>query len=90
MDAFGDGRMEIQDQTVTAAVAARLSQRRRDLRLSLAEVASRCGVSLQQVHRYEIGANVISATMLWRLARCLDVPVAWFFDDLETEDETAG
>lgn len=79
--------MEIQDQTVTAAVAARLSRRRRELDLSLAEVARACGVSLQQVHRYEVGANVVSAGMLWRLARCLDVPVAWFFDDLEGEAE---
>jgi len=49
----------------------------------LAQLAVRCDVSLQQVHRYEIGANAISAPMLWRLSKCLGVPVGYFFETLE-------
>ena len=81
--------MELDDDTVTALVASRLSRRRRDLDMTLAELARGCGISLQQVHRYEIGANVISATMLWQLSRRLRVPVAWFFDELEDHREPA-
>ena len=66
-------------------VARRLAERRSELRLSLAELATRCGVSLQQVHRYEIGANTISAPMLWSLSTCLGVPVSYFFEGLEAE-----
>ena len=67
----------------------RLAQRRGELRLSLAELSTRCGVSLQQVHRYEIGANTISAPMLWQLSKCLGVPVSYFFEGLEVEDDVA-
>jgi len=63
-------------------IGRRLSERRRSLGLSLAEVSSRCGVTLQQIHRYETGDNTISAPMLWTLARCLGVDLAWFFEGL--------
>ena len=65
-------------------VARRLSTRRAELGISLSEVARRCGVSLQQIHRYEIGSNMISAPMLWQLSRCLGVDIRYFFDGLET------
>jgi transcriptional regulator with XRE-family HTH domain len=64
-------------------IARRLGARRASLQLSLAEVASRCGVTLQQIHRYELGANSISAPMLWQLSRCLDVDVHYFFEGIE-------
>lgn len=76
-------------EAVTMAVARRLVLRRGELRLSLQQLSERCGVSLQQVHRYETGANVLSAPMLWRLSRCLDVPVGYFFQDLGAEDPAA-
>lgn len=55
------------------------------LGLSLAQVAERCGVSLQQVHKYETGQSTIAAPMLWQLACCLGVKVAYFFEALENE-----
>jgi transcriptional regulator with XRE-family HTH domain len=70
---------------ITAEVARQLTRRRKALGLSLAEVAKRCGVSLQQVHRYETAANVISAPMLWRLSRCLGVPVSYFFETVDDD-----
>ena len=71
-------------------VARRISQRRRELRLSLATVARGCGVSLQQIHRYEIGANAISVTMLWRIAQVLRTDVAYFFEDVEPLRAASG
>ena len=71
-------------------VGKRLAERRAELRLSLAELSVRCGVSLQQVHRYETGANTVSAPMLWSLARCLGVPVSYFFEGIEAEDQVAA
>jgi transcriptional regulator with XRE-family HTH domain len=72
-------------EDVNLRIGRRLSARRLSLGLSLADVAARCGVTLQQIHRYEIGANTISAPMLLHLARCLDVDVAYFFAELEAE-----
>jgi transcriptional regulator with XRE-family HTH domain len=72
------------DRTFVAAhVAKRLTQRRAELQLSLAQVAARCGVSLQQIHRYEIGDNVLSVGMLWQLSKCLDTTVQYFFEGLD-------
>lgn len=68
---------------ITRQIGRRLAERRRDLDLSLADVAERCGVSLQQIHKYERGQSTISAPMLYRLSRCLSVPVSYFFQDLE-------
>ena len=65
-----------------AAIGQRIAARRRELGLSLAQVSARCDVSLQQIHRYEIGGNVISAPMLWQLSKCLDVPIEYFFETL--------
>lgn len=71
-------------EEVSSHVARRLAARRAELGLSLSEVSRRCGVSLQQIHRYEIGSNIISAPMLWQLAKCLDVDIRYFFEGLET------
>jgi transcriptional regulator with XRE-family HTH domain len=72
---------------VSVHIGQRLAQRRSELKLSLADVSVRCGVSLQQVHRYEIGQNAISAPMLWHLSRCLEAPITYFFDGLDAEGE---
>ena len=49
------------------------------------------GVTFQQVQKYERGTNRIGAGRLWRLAAILDVPVAWFFEDLvETPGAASG
>jgi transcriptional regulator with XRE-family HTH domain len=69
---------------VSAHVARRLAARRSELGLSLSEVSRRCGVSLQQIHRYEIGSNIISAPMLWQLSKCLDVDIHYFFEGLDS------
>jgi predicted transcriptional regulator len=68
---------------ISVELGRRLAERRRELQLSLAQVAERCGVSLQQIHKYETGQNIISAPMLFQLARCLDVPVSYFYERLE-------
>ena len=68
---------------VSVEIGRKLAERRRHMDLSLAEVAQRCGVSLQQIHKYERAQSTISAPMLFRLSRCLRVPVSYFFEALE-------
>jgi hypothetical protein len=69
---------------ISVELGRRLAQRRHELHLSLAQVAERCGVSLQQIHKYETAQNIISGPMLFQLARCLGVPVSYFYERLET------
>jgi len=73
----------VTNDDITRQIGRRLAERRRDLDLSLADVAERCGVSLQQIHKYERGQSTISAPMLYRLSRRLSVPISYFFQDLE-------
>ncbi|MGZ3404609.1 MAG: helix-turn-helix domain-containing protein, partial [Phenylobacterium sp.] len=43
-----------------------------------------CGVRFQQIQKYESAANRMSAAVLWRLAKVLQVDVRYFFDGLES------
>jgi transcriptional regulator with XRE-family HTH domain len=83
---FGITALSVSLDRTAEHVARRLTARRAELRLSLAEVSSRCGVSLQQVHRYEVGLNTISAPMLWQLSKCLGVNITYFFEGLDENE----
>jgi transcriptional regulator with XRE-family HTH domain len=54
--------------------------------LTLDELAHGIGLSHQQVHKYEKGVNRISASMLYRMARVLDVAPDAFFRDLSASN----
>jgi transcriptional regulator with XRE-family HTH domain len=43
---------------------------------------SGAGCAFQQIQKYESGANRVSASRLWALAKALDVPVSYFFDGM--------
>jgi transcriptional regulator with XRE-family HTH domain len=70
-------------QTFDSIVGRRLRWRRRALGLSLKDVGPACGVRFQQIAKYEAGAATVSAAALWKLARALEVDVAFFFEGLE-------
>ncbi|MEM8986826.1 MAG: helix-turn-helix transcriptional regulator [Pseudomonadota bacterium] len=43
-------------------------------------LADAVSVSFQQIQNYETGANRVSASRLWRISRCLRIPVAYFYE----------
>jgi len=45
------------------------------------------GLTFQQVQKYERGANRISASKLYEIARTLRVPMGWFFEGLGDPSE---
>jgi len=53
------------------------------LGLSRSKLGEALGVTFQQVQKYEIGTNRIPASRLYILGRVLDVPVSFFFDDID-------
>jgi transcriptional regulator with XRE-family HTH domain len=57
-------------------VGRRLSRHRRSRGLSQAQLGKLSGHSLQQIHKYEIGASAVRASSLWMLARALHVDVS--------------
>ena len=60
--------------------------RRRMLDLTLQDLAGACGVTFQQVHKYESGLCSLSASQLWAIAQALDVPVTYFYENLDAPD----
>ena len=69
-------------------VGKRLRQRRRLLGFTQQKLAEAVSIRFQQIQKYESGANRISASRLWTLAKALDVSVAYFYEGLE--EETIG
>ena len=63
----------------------RLRRRRRDVGLTQEALGAACGISFQQVQKYECAANRMSAVVLWRLARVLDVEVGYFYEGLHPD-----
>ncbi|MBT4739787.1 MAG: helix-turn-helix transcriptional regulator, partial [Rhodospirillaceae bacterium] len=68
-------------------VGARIRERRIMMGLSQQQMADMIGVTYQQAHKYERGINRISAGRLYEITRVLSVPVSYFFDGLENNDE---
>ena len=63
-------------------VGARIRMRRRFLGLTQQVLADALGLTFQQVQKYERGANRVSASKLYDIARALQAPVTYFFEGL--------
>src|SRR5689334_4362799 len=68
---------------VDVHVGARVRQRRTLLGMSQEKLGDALGLTFQQVQKYERGANRIGASRLHHVSQVLDVPVGYFFEDLE-------
>lgn len=66
-------------------VGERIRARRRQLGLSQERLADALGLTFQQVQKYERGANRVSASKLFEIAKTLGVKAGDFFDGLTPE-----
>src|SRR5205809_4780883 len=66
-------------------VGSRVRLRRNMLGLSQEKLGEAIGLTFQQVQKYERGANRIGSSRLFDLARVLDVPVSYFFEEMTAE-----
>ena len=64
---------------IDAEVGRRVRLRRVMIGLTQLQVGQLCGISPQQIHKYEIGASRLTSNRLWQLASVLDVDISWFF-----------
>ena len=64
-------------------VGRRLRARRTELGISQEKLADALGISFQQVQKYEIGSNRVSASRLWGVAKALEVDVGYFFEGIK-------
>jgi transcriptional regulator with XRE-family HTH domain len=63
-------------------VGSRVRMRRKILGVSQEALADALGLTFQQVQKYERGANRVSASKLYDIAKTLQVPVSFFFEGL--------
>lgn len=67
-------------------VGKRIRMRRLLLGMNQETLANALGLTFQQVQKYEGGANRVSASRLKQVSEILDVPIQFFFTDLQTND----
>ena len=58
--------------------------------VSMRQIASQVGVRFQQIQKYECGANRMTSSRLYDLAKALNVAVQYFFDGMEGDDLLAA
>ncbi|MEM8974777.1 MAG: helix-turn-helix transcriptional regulator [Pseudomonadota bacterium] len=66
---------------VDTQVGDRLRVRRMTIGMTQAQLARVCGISAQQIHKYEIGVSRMTSGRLHQFAQVLDVPISWFFGE---------
>ena len=71
-------------------IAQRIQLRRVMLGMSQSDLAARCGLSFQQIQKYETAGNRIPSARLFDLSQALGTPVSFFFAGLpgNLPDET--
>jgi transcriptional regulator with XRE-family HTH domain len=65
---------------------ARLRMRLMMVGMSQEKLGAALGITFQQIQKYEKGANRIAASRLQQIARILQVPPAFFFDEAPSAD----
>ncbi len=76
------GEKEHRPSPIDVHVGSRVRLRRTLLGMSQEKLGEALGLTFQQVQKYERGVNRIGASRLFDLARVLDVPIGFFFDDM--------
>lgn len=74
-----------QPNPIDVHVGNRIRLRRTLLGFSQEKLASMLGLTFQQVQKYERGNNRVGASRLWDLSNVLNVPVNFFYEDMEKE-----
>ena len=68
--------------TIDEHIGQRIQLRRVMLGLSQKDLANACGVSFQQIQKYESADNRIAASRLFELSTVMETPVSFFFRGL--------
>ncbi|MDW8442931.1 MAG: helix-turn-helix transcriptional regulator [Acetobacteraceae bacterium] len=81
-DPADKGERESKPSPIDVHVGSRIRLRRTLLGMSQERLGEALGLTFQQIQKYERGVNRVGASRLFDLARVLDVPISFFFDDM--------
>ncbi|WP_273760255.1 helix-turn-helix domain-containing protein [Bartonella sp. ML70XJBT.G] len=76
------------DKFIDQFVGKKIRFRRNMLKISQKQLGHALGVSFQQIQKYEKGLNRVGAGRLKEIADILNVPIAFFYADLFTQQHT--
>jgi len=71
-------------------VGSRIRLRRTLLGMSQQKLGEAIGLTFQQVQKYERGANRVGSSRMFELARVLDVPISYFFEEMGADTAARG
>ncbi len=71
-------------------VGSRIRLRRTLLGMSQQKLGEAIGLTFQQVQKYERGANRVGSSRMFELARVLDVPISYFFEEMGADTAQRG
>lgn len=75
---------------VDVHVGKRVRHRRWLVGMTQQQLAEKVGIKFQQIQKYETGANRISASRLWDISEAMDVPVNFFFEGLDDQNDAVA
>lgn len=75
---------------VDVHVGKRIRHRRWLVGMTQQQLAENVGIKFQQIQKYETGMNRVSASRLWDIAASLTVPVSFFFEGLNEDENVAA
>jgi transcriptional regulator with XRE-family HTH domain len=77
-------------QPVDRHVGARVRMRRMMVGMSQEKLGAACGITFQQIQKYEKGTNRMGASRLHHIARVLDVPIEFFYEGASSDQGSNG
>ena len=78
------------EQDLQRKVGRAIRPRRLLVEMSQQKLAARCGVSFQQIQKYEAGEASVYAARLWAISRALGVSVSYFFEGARTDSPSGA
>ncbi|MCP4385501.1 MAG: helix-turn-helix transcriptional regulator [Hyphomicrobiales bacterium] len=79
-----------QPNPIDIHVGSRVRLRRMMLSMSQEKLGDSLGITFQQIQKYEKGTNRIGASRLQNIARVLNVPISFFFEDAPGGEQAAS
>lgn len=73
-----------QPNPIDVFIGGRIRHFRKLRRISQVELAASVGTTFQQIQKYENGSNRVSGSRLWMISQSLEVPVALFFEGINS------
>ena len=84
---------KLEDKTIhpiDLEVGDKLRRARKLAGRSQKDLAKALGITFQQVQKYELGRNRISASKLYETSQWLGLPISYFFEDSQADEHLKG